>query len=46
MRENTYKFRVYLYISKDIEAMLDWTHYEGAGRKPSKETYLTKTRGK
>ena len=31
---------------QDIEATLDSTNYEDAGRNPSKETYLTQTRGK
>ena len=29
------------YNYQDIKAKLDWTYYEDAGRKPSKETYLT-----
>ena len=29
-----------------VNYTLDWAYYENAGRKPSKETYLTKTRGK
>jgi hypothetical protein len=32
-------------MKSGIEATLDWT-YEDAGRNPSKETYLNKTRGK
>ena len=30
---------------QDIKAMLDLTYYEDAGRKSSKETYLTKPEG-
>ena len=34
-------------IIKTIKiSKLHWTYYEDAGRKSSKETYLTKTRGK
>ena len=47
-----YRPTIYIYRLRynknyqDIEATLDWTYYEDAGRKPSEETYFTKTRGK
>ena len=44
-----YNSELYIYRHRynlnyqDIEATLDWTYYEDAGRKPSKETYLINT---